>query len=371
MKYFLIAGEASGDLHGANLMKELKNVDTDAEFVFWGGDKMNAQGGKMLKHYAELAFMGFAEVLLNIRTINKNFELCRNQLSEHKPDVIILIDYPGFNLRMAKYAKETLKLKVFYYISPKIWAWKKNRAYKIKKYVDKMFVIFPFETNFYEKYDYQVEYVGNPVLDALPDTEIFDKQAFIQKNNLSENPIIALLPGSRKQEIKSMMPVMLKTAQQYPNYQFVVAGAPSLSNKFYQEHIGQLSVVYDQTYHLLQASDAALVTSGTATLETALLHVPQVVLYTTSPITYQIAKNLIRIRFISLVNIIMDTEVVTELIQHRMTLKNITQTLDNLLNKQSNEHKKMMTDYQQLYQKLGGKGASERSAKLMVEFLKN
>ena len=366
MKYYVIAGEASGDLHGANLMKQLKVVDSNAEFKFWGGDLMSEIGGKPIKHIKELAFMGFVEVVQNLRTISKNFKICKETLLEYKPDALILIDYPGFNLRMAKFAKEN-GIKVFYYISPQVWAWKKKRVFKIKKYVDEMYVILPFEKDFYNEYDYKVDFVGHPLLDAIENRKGNEK--FRKENNLSDSPIIALLPGSRNQEISVKLPIMLSVVDKFPGYQFVIAGAPSQEASFYQQFINKdnVKLVENVTYDLLENSTAALVTSGTATLETALFNVPEVVCYKGSNISYQIAKRIINVKYISLVNLIMDREVVTELIQNELNTKNLITELNKLLNEST--RKELLKEYDLLHNNLGGIGASKRTAELMFKAL--
>lgn len=370
MKYYIIAGEASGDLHASNLMKELKLKDPHAEFRFWGGDLMQAQGGTLVKHYRDLAFMGFAEVVMNLKTILGNISVAKKDIETYKPDAVILVDYPGFNLRIAEFVKK-LGIKVYYYISPQIWAWKTGRVHKIKKVVDKMFVILPFEEEFYQRYDYKVDFVGNPLLDSLNHLPAIDEQRFRKEHNLDERPIIALLPGSRTQEIKVKLPLMLSVEKDFPDYQFVVAGAPSQPSENYKKIVGnQLKIVENKTYDLLRISHAALVTSGTATLETALLKVPEVVCYKGNAISYEIGKRIVKnIRFISLVNLIMDEEVVKELIQYDLTYENIKRELNLILN--SPKRDKILQDYEELYHKLGGIGASERTANLIVEDLKN
>ncbi|UWX65948.1 lipid-A-disaccharide synthase [Empedobacter stercoris] len=370
MKYYIIAGEASGDLHASNLMKELKLKDPHAEFRFWGGDLMQAQGGTLVKHYRDLAFMGFAEVVMNLKTILGNISVSKKDIETYKPDAVILVDYPGFNLRIAEFVKK-LGIKVYYYISPQIWAWKTGRVHKIKKVVDKMFVILPFEEEFYQRYDYKVDFVGNPLLDSLNHLPAIDEQRFRKEHNLDERPIIALLPGSRTQEIKVKLPLMLSVEKDFPDYQFVVAGAPSQPSENYKKIVGnQLKIVENKTYDLLRISHAALVTSGTATLETALLKVPEVVCYKGNAISYEIGKRVVKnIRFISLVNLIMDEEVVKELIQYDLTYENIKRELNLILN--SPKRDKILQDYEELYHKLGGIGASERTANLIVEDLKN
>ena len=374
MRYYIIAGEASGDLHASNLMKEIKNEDTGAEFRFWGGDLMQAQGGELVKHYRETAFMGFVTVLKNLGKIRANFALCEKDLLEYKPDVLILVDYPGFNLRVAKFAKEN-GIRVHYYISPKIWAWKEGRVKKIKAYVDRMFTIFPFETEFYKKHNYEVSFGGNPLLDAIENrpnqNETFEE--FTQKNNLSDKPIVALLAGSRKQEIERLLPVMLDVVSNFPEYQFVVAAAPSITKEFYAQVAGDNNVkfVYGQTYDLLQQSRAALVTSGTATLETALLKIPQVVCYITSggKLLYAIGKRLLKVKYISLVNLVMDKLIVKELIQQFCNKQSVSEELSNIV-KEGEYRSNMLNNYQLLHEKLGGAGASARFAKMIVEDLK-
>ncbi len=372
MKYYIIAGEASGDMHGANLVAELKKRQPTAEFKGWGGDKMKSEGVEITKHYKELAFMGFAEVLLNIKTILGNFKLCKNEIAGYRPDAVILIDYPGFNLRMSEFI-HSQHITVFYYISPTVWAWKKNRVEKIKKFVDKLFVILPFEKPFYKECGCEVEFVGNPLLDEISKfKEGYVSEDFRLKHSLLTKPIIALLPGSRTQEIKSKLPVMLSVIDQFPAYQFVIGGAPSQDKEVYEEIIeGRESValVFGETYPLLMNSHAGLITSGTATLETALFKVPQVVCYKANPISYRIAKMLVKIKFISLVNLIMDKEVVAELIQHDLTKEKIYQELGKIIEGQTREH--VLADYAQLIQQLGVGGASSNTAAHIVRFMTN
>ncbi len=365
MKLFLIAGEASGDLHGSNLIKALKQKNQSIKLAFWGGDLMEkAADIKPLKHYKELAFMGFIEVIKNLGEIFKNFKLCKQHIVDFKPDAIVLIDYPGFNLRIAKWAKSQ-NIKVYYYISPKVWAWKEKRVYKIIKYVDTLFTIFPFETEFFKKYNYPVEYVGNPLIDAIHDYKKEENKElnFKLKNNLSEKPIIALLPGSRKQEVSTKLPVMLDSTKNLDRYQFVIAGAPSLDLDFYKPFIenNDASILFGQTYDILENAEAALVTSGTATLETALFKVPQVVCYIASPISYAIAKRLIKIKFISLVNLIFDKEVVRELIQHECNPTLIREELNTLLIG-GPKREKQLKEYEHLIELLGNGSASEKVA---------
>lgn len=369
MKYYIISGEASGDLHASNLMAAIKLRDQQAQFRAWGGDLMQKQGAEIVKHYRDLAFMGFLEVVLNLTTILRNIRFCKQDILQWKPDVLILVDYPGFNMRMAKFAHQQ-GFKVVYYISPQIWAWKKSRVHAIKKFVDKMLVILPFEKAFYAKYDYSVEFVGNPILDALP-KEPLDTNQFRAENKLGNKPIIALLPGSRKQEIAKMLSVMLKMVDQFPEYEFAIAGAPSIEDDFYFERMASTKVVLikNNTQKLLQASYAALVTSGTATLETALLNVPEVVCYKGSQISYQIAKQIVDIPFISLVNLIMNTQVVKELIQNDFTEQNLKTELNKLLS-DTDHRTKMLLEYQHMKTVLGEGGASARAAAEVLKILK-
>ena len=370
MKYYIIAGEASGDLHGSNLMKALLEKDANAEFRFWGGDLMQNVGGTLIKHYRDLAFMGFIEVVMNLRTITKNLSFCKQDIEAYNPDCIIFIDYPGFNLRIAKWAKPK-GYKTHYYISPQIWAWKENRIHDIKRDVDSMYVILPFEKDFYEnKHNFPVSFVGHPLIDTIADRKQIDENAFRQEHNLNEKPIIALLPGSRKQEIKKMLSIMLSIIDDFPDYQFVIAGAPSQDYSFYKQFITNPNVnfVSNITYDLLSVSTAALVTSGTATLETALFKVPEVVCYKGSWLSYQIGKRLVKhIKYISLVNLIMDEEVVTELIQNDFNSKRLKIELNKILN--DYERTKFFISYYELEQKLGGKGASNNVAELIYKAL--
>jgi lipid-A-disaccharide synthase len=371
MKYYIIAGEASGDLHGANLMKELLQKDPQAEIRFWGGDLMQAVGGKLVKHYKELAFMGFVEVLFNLRTILKNITICKKDILAFQPDGIIFIDYPGFNLRIAKWAKK-LGIATHYYISPQIWAWKESRITDIKRDIDHMYVILPFEKTFYEdKHQYPVSFVGHPLIDAIQQQSQTDQQLFRSKNQLNEKPIIALLPGSRKQEITKMLEVMLSVVPKFPEYQFVIAGAPSQDYSFYQPFITQENVKFisNKTYELLQNATAALVTSGTATLETALFKVPEVVCYKGSWASYQIAKRIITLKYISLVNLIMDEEVVTELIQDNCTTETITRELRALIDPKNRNT--ILEKYALLEQRLGGVGASSKTAAQIVQHIRS
>lgn len=375
MKYYIITGEASGDLHASNLMRELKINDTKADFRFWGGELMLSQGGFMVKHYKETAFMGFLTVLRNLSKIKSNFSLCEEDLLKYKPDVLLLVDYPGFNLRMAKFAKKH-NIRVHYYISPKIWAWKESRIKKIKKYVDKMFTIFPFETEFYAKHKYKVHYCGNPLLDALERRANKNEElsCFLSRNSMPDKPIIALLAGSRKQEIDRILPIMLEMVDEYPNYQFVIAAAPSISEDYYEKIVGSSKVafVYKQTYELLQQSTMALVASGTATLETALLKIPQVVCYKTSggPLVLFLGKLLLKIKYISLVNLIVDKVLVKELIQQNLNSASLKKEMDNIISN-SDYRNNMLAEYERLHTLLGSGGASARFAKLIVDDLRD
>lgn len=367
MKYYIISGEASGDLHASNLMKSLKNEDHHADFRFWGGDLMQAVGGTLVKHYRDLSFMGFSEVVMNLRTILNNIKYCKKDILQYEPDVLILVDYPGFNLRIAEFAKKQ-HIAVHYYISPQIWAWKESRINKIKRDVDHMYVILPFEKNFYEdKHDFPVHFVGHPLLDAIANRKVIDPEKFAQQNGLNDKPIVALLPGSRKQEITKMLSVMLKMAPRFPDHQFVIAGAPSQELSFYKKFIKDknIAIVENKTYDLLSVATAALVTSGTATLETALFKIPEVVCYKGSEISYQIGKRLVNIKYISLVNLILDKEVVTELIQDEFNETNLENELFKILDHKEREI--MFDHYYKLEKKLGGKGASDNTAKLIVK----
>jgi len=365
MKYYIIAGEASGDLHASNLMKALKKQDSKATFRFWGGDLMQAVSGTLVKHYKDLAFMGFLEVLLNLITITKNLNFCKKDLLKYKPDALILVDYPGFNMRIATFAKAH-NIKVHYYISPQIWAWKENRIKSIKHNVDEMYVILPFEKDFYEKkHQYKVHFVGHPLLDAIANRKPTDEKDFRKAHKLGNKPIIALLPGSRKQEIKKMLHVMLSLSTDFNDYQFVIAGAPGLETPFYKSFTTSknISFLLNKTYDLLSIATAALVTSGTATLETALFKVPEIVCYKGSWVSYQIGKRVVNLDFISLVNLILNKEAVTELIQNDFNKKRLTQELKNILG--SKKREQIYNDYYELEQKLGGAGASDKTAQLI------
>lgn len=371
MKYYIIAGEASGDLHGGNLVKQIMAKDPQAEIRAWGGDLMAAQGAEVVKHYRDLAFMGFTEVVMNLGTILKNFKVCKTDVSEFNPDVLILIDYPGFNLRMAKFAHAN-GIKVFYYISPQIWAWKQSRVKQIRAFVDEMYVILPFEKAFYKKHNVEVDFVGHPLIDAVLQfkKELHSIEKFRADNGLDERPVIAILPGSRNQEIKAMLPTMIGAAKAFPHYQFVIAGAPSKDKSFYQQfELNGVAVIFDQTYRLLSYSHSAMVTSGTATLETAIFQVPQVVCYSAGRISYLIARALVKIKFISLVNLIVDREIVKELIQSDFNQKKLKSELA-LISEGGAYRNEMIANYKTLYENLGGAGASERTADLMLKTLR-
>lgn len=366
MRYYIIAGEASGDLHGSNLIRELKKRDDAAMIRCWGGDLMEAAGAELVKHYRDLAFMGFAEVLMNIRTIFRNLRFCKEDILRFKPDAVILIDYPGFNMRIAEWAQQQ-QLKVIYYISPQVWAWKENRVKKIRTSVNKMLVILPFEKDFYRKWDYGVEYVGHPLVEVID-----NYQRSARKEPLSPKPVIALLPGSRKQEILIKLPVMLEVSRLFPQYQFIVAQAPGQEEAFYSgllQPYPDVQSARNDTYNLLTQAHAALVTSGTATLETALFGVPEVVCYKGSAISYQIARRLIKVKYISLVNLIMDKEVVKELIQDELTVPNLQKELEKILT-DPRTIARMKADYAALKQLLSEGGhASAKAAASIVDFL--
>ncbi|MFT5801036.1 MAG: lipid-A-disaccharide synthase [Nonlabens sp.] len=372
MKYYLISGEASGDLHGSNLVHALLQKDPNAEICGWGGDLMQEAGAQILKHYRDLAFMGFSEVVMNLPTIFNNFRLCKKQILDFQPDVLVLIDYPGFNLRMAKWAKKK-GIRVSYYISPQIWAWHSSRAKQIKANIDQMLVILPFEKAFYQQYNYKVNFVGHPLLDVV---NTFKPTAdFKNRHGLSDKKIIALLPGSRKQEIKTALSIMLKMIPQFPDHQFVVAGAPSIPKEYYQNIFQQnaaqneqeIKLIQNETYSLLILSTAALVTSGTATLEAALFDIPQVVCYKGSPISYQIAKRVIQVEYISLVNLILEKPLLAELIQEHFNPTDLAKALAEILKPE--KQKELKEEYRKLRKELGDSGASERAAKLIIEGL--
>jgi lipid-A-disaccharide synthase len=369
MKYYIIAGEASGDLHGSNLMKALFKQEPDAEVRFWGGDLMHQVGGTLVKHYKDLAFMGFAEVAMNLKTILRNIDFCKKDILSFQPDVIIFIDYPGFNMRIAKWAKP-LGFDTHYYISPQIWAWKENRIKSIKRDINHMYVILPFEKDFYEKkHQYKVNYVGHPLVDAIDAYEAIPRETFLEKYQLDSRPIIALLPGSRTQEIKKLLAEMLKVVPDFSDFQFVLAGAPSLPYDFYKEYVKghDVKFVSNDTYNLLQHSHAAIVTSGTATLETALFRIPEVVVYKANEISYQIAKRIITLKYISLVNLIMDEEIVKELIQRDCNAETIKKELKKIISGEGRAN--MLTKYDLLNKKLGGGGASKKVVEMLKENL--
>ncbi len=369
MKYYILAGEASGDLHGSNLIKELIKQDPHAEIRCWGGDLMQEAGGELVSHYKERAFMGFAEIIKNLSSILDFIKYCKKDIQEYKPDALIFIDNSGFNLRIAKWAKPA-GFTTFYYISPQVWASRAGRVETIKKTIDHMYVVLPFVKPFYEKYNYDVTYVGHPLIDAIHNHPSIDSAVFKKENQLSDKPIIALLPGSRKQEITKMLSGMLSIIEDFPDYQFVIAGAPSQDYSFYQQFIQNENIKFisNKTYDLLKNATAALVTSGTATLETALFKVPEVVCYKGSWTSYQIAKRIITLKYISLVNLIMDEEVVTELIQDDFNTKNIKKELTKIL--EPNYRKQLLGKYDLLEKKLGGIGASEKTARLIIKDLK-
>jgi lipid-A-disaccharide synthase len=371
MRYYIIAGEASGDLHGANLVRELKLLDKAAEIRGWGGDKMQEQGVSIVKHYRDLAFMGFVEVVANLNVIIRNLNFCKKDILEFKPDVVILIDYPGFNLRIAEFLKQK-KIKNFYYISPQIWAWKQSRVHKIKRDVDKMFVILPFEKAFYKKFNMDVEFVGHPLLDAIEqfkNREQKTNNSFKRKYSLSDKKIIALLPGSRQMEIKQMLPVMKKIVESNQQFQFVIAGTSSIPESFYRKYVtDNVKIIFNESYNLLLNAHAALVTSGTATLETALFKIPQVVCYKGNLISYHIARNLIKIKYISLVNLILDKAAVKELIQQEMNPEMLQIEFEKIVS-EGDVRNNILYDYNNLIDVLGSSGASKKAAEKMFQLL--
>lgn len=377
MKYYIIAGEASGDLHGSNLIKELKIINPSSTFRCWGGDLMKSQCNKLVMHYDDFSYMGFLEVIVNAKKILSYISLCKKDIEEYNPDVIIYIDYPGFNMKIAEWAKRKNFINHFY-ISPKVWVWKEYRVKKIKRVIDKMYVILPFEEGFYlNKHNYKVDFVGHPLLDAIDNQKEFNRQEFLAKNKLSSKPVIALLPGSRNQEIIKLLPLMLDVVSNFNDYQIIIAGAPNKSINYYEKIIlsnkesrSSIKVICNQTYDILRISSAAIVTSGTATLETALFKVPQVVCYKTSVISYLIGRLLIHnLKFISLVNIILDKHVVKELIQNNCNKDNLVIELQKILNK--SDRSLMLKEYELLHKKLGGKGASKKTAELISKYSKN
>lgn len=372
MKYFIIAGEASGDLHGSKLITELLKLDPEADICCWGGDRMEKAGAKLLVHYRKLAVMGIWEVLVHIGRIFRNLRKCRQQILDYKPDLVILIDYPGFNMRIARYLKDS-GINVYYYISPKVWAWKKSRIKKIRKSIKRMYVIFPFEPEFYEKYNYRVYYFGNPLVETVQKEleRSTPRDSFMAEYNPGDKPVIALLAGSRIQEIKKILPIMARMENYFPDYRFLVAGVSTIDRGLYENILAgsNIKLVNDDTYSLLMNSDVALVTSGTATLETAIAGIPQVVCYRTSWLTYLMARTLVKIRFISLVNLVMDKEIVKELIQNDLNEKNLVSELNTIL-PGGWKRDIMLQNYARLSKKLSGKGASERIAKDMYHSLK-
>ena len=374
MKYYIIAGEASGDLHASNLMQAIKDKDENAEFRFFGGDLMQQVGGTLVKHYRELAFMGFVPVLLNLKTILRNLEICKKDIVKFVPDVVILVDYPGFNLKIAKYLKQNTSIPVTYYISPKIWAWKEYRIKDFKKYVDQMLCILPFEVDFYKKHNYPVSYVGNPTVDAIEKRENKDQtfQDFIELHKLDDKPIIAILAGSRKQEIEDNLPHMLKAIEVFKSHQVVIAGAPGIDKSFYDKTLqnNNATLLFGQTYNILAQANVALVTSGTATLETALLNVPQVVCYKTPipNLIYWVFKNMLHTPYISLVNLIADKKVVRELFAKFFSVENIHDEIEKLLF-DPEYRKNMLSEYKLIQEKLGTENASDKAAKLIYDRL--
>lgn len=369
MKYYIIAGEASGDLHGSNLIKEIRKKDPGAEIRFWGGDLMaDAAGSAPVKHYKQLAFMGFWEVITHLRTILGNLKFCKSDIARFKPDVLVFIDYPGFNMRIAQWAKAE-GFKTAYYISPQVWAWKPHRAKALKRDVDCMLTILPFEAEFYKKYQFDVDFVGHPLLDALFQYEQLNDEEIRKELGLGQKKIIALLPGSRSQEIKTKFPIMMEAVRGLEGYEIVVAGAPGQDETAYSPYIHEsVKITHGKTYKLLSIAHAALVTSGTATLETALFNVPQVVMYRGSELSYQIAKRLVKVEYISLVNLVMQREVVTELIQNECTPKRARQELEKILD--DNMRQKVFYAYAELREKLGGAGASARAAEKIIALAK-
>jgi len=378
MKYYLIVGEASGDLHASNLMKALKVEDSQADFRYYGGNLMQSVGGTLVKHYKEMAYMGFIPVMLHLKTIMKNMKQCKQDILAWKPDVLILVDYPGFNLNIAEYVKQHTSIPIYYYISPKIWAWKEHRIKNIRRDVDELLSILPFEVDFYQRHLYPIHYVGNPCVDAVEAFKASEEgtetsEAFRQKFGLSSKSLIAILAGSRRQEIKDNLRIMMKTAQQFPDYQFVIAGVPTIEEAYYRKFIPQgadAKIVFDSTYRLLQHAEAAMVTSGTATLETALFDVPQVVCYYTAcgRLVNMLRRMILKVKYISLVNLIVDREIVTELIGEQMNVKRLETELRMII-KGGTRRTQMLADYAEMQEKLGGPGASQRAARQIVAHL--
>ena len=378
MKYYLIVGEASGDLHASHLMQALKRRDEEAEFRFFGGDLMTAVGGTRVKHYRELAYMGFIPVLMHLRTILTNMKQCKQDVLAWNPDVLILVDYPGFNLDIAKYVKQHTSIPIYYYISPKIWAWKEHRIKNIRRDVDELFSILPFEVDFYQRHQYPIHYVGNPCVDAVDAFKTSKDgaetgEAFRQAYELTAKPLVAILAGSRRQEIKDNLRVMMTTAQRFPHHQFVIAGVPTIEEAYYRKYIPQgmdVKIVFNSTYRLLQQAEAALVTSGTATLETALFDVPQVVCYyiTCGRVMNLLRKLILKVKYISLVNLIVNREIVPELIGEQMNVERLEAELSRIVEGGA-DRSQMLADYAAMREKLGGPGASQRAARQIVAHL--
>lgn len=378
MRYYLIVGEASGDLHASNLMKALQSEDGDAEFRFYGGDLMRSVGGTLVKHYKEMAYMGFVPVMMHLRTILRNMRVCKHDIMDWKPDVLILVDYPGFNLDIAKYVRSHSDIPIYYYISPKIWAWKEYRIKNIRRDVDELFSILPFEVEFYERHHYPIHYVGNPCVDAVEAFKASDEgaetdEAFRRAYGLSDQPIIAILAGSRRQEIKDNLRVMMMTAQRFNSHQFVIAGVPTIEEAYYRKYIPQemdVKIVVNSTYRLLRHAEAALVTSGTATLETALFDVPQVVCYYTScgRMVNWLRKLILKVKYISLVNLVVNREIVKELIGEQMNVDRLEAELRQIVEGGANRSQ-MLADYAVMRERLGGSGASQRAARQIVAHL--
>ena len=378
MRYYLIVGEASGDLHASNLMKALKAEDSQAEFRFYGGDLMQSVGGTLVKHYKEMAYMGFVPVMMHLRTILTNMKQCKQDVLAWNPDVLILVDYPGFNLDIAKYVKQHTSIPIYYYISPKIWAWKEHRIKNIRRDVDELFSILPFEVDFYQRYQYPIHYVGNPCVDAVDAFKTSKDgaetgEAFRQAYGLTAKPLVAILAGSRRQEIKDNLRVMMTTAQRFPHHQFVIAGVPTIEEAYYRKYIPQgmdVKIVFNSTYRLLQQAEAALVTSGTATLETALFDVPQVVCYyiTCGRVMNLLRKLILKVKYISLVNLIVNREIVPELIGEQMNVERLEAELSRIVEGGA-DRSHMLADYAAMREKLGGPGASQRAARQIVAHL--
>lgn len=373
MNYYLIAGEASGDLHGANLMKKIKKFDSLAEFRFWGGDLMKSQGGTLVRHYKDHDYMGVVEVVKHLKKILNNIKFCMEDIEKYKPDAVIFIDFPGFNLRLTEFAKKNA-LRTYYYISPTVWAWKSKRALNIKKFIDKTFVEMDFVRDFYKNYcNHNVEYVGHPLVDAISQHKFCeDKNVFLQKNNLPDKPIVAVLPGSREYEIRDNLRTMQEISDGFSDYQFVIAGMSRFSNEFYHKYIGKnnVKVIFNKTYDLLKYAEAAIVVSGSATLETAIIGTPEVLVYKTNPITFYLGKMVVNLKFLGLPNLVMNEKIIPELLQSEMNAENLKATLNKLL--YDKEYRsEMINNFSRLREKLGNGTASEKTAKLIVEDLKS